>query len=173
MLAWLSVCSEVQTCIRPSWCHCHSLSLASVKFRLVLPFWYWLARVVPDTGPLNVYVCVPVRVCVLGHISIRIGITEDTQSVPADWCQRVAAYAKYNSAVWTVFRVTWLLEKSYVNTLSVDIPKMVQDRDTVTRKVHRKSYGLLNGTNKHDTEWPWQSLQLFEIFLLLTGEYNT
>jgi len=86
MLAWLSVCSEVQTCIRPSWCHCHSLSLASVKFRLVLPFWYWLARVVPDTGPLNVYVCAPVRVCVLGHISIRIGITEDTQSVPADWC---------------------------------------------------------------------------------------
>ena len=24
----------------PSWCHCHSLSLASVKSRLVLPFWY-------------------------------------------------------------------------------------------------------------------------------------
>ena len=31
VLAWLSVWSEVQTCIRPSWCHCHSLSLASVK----------------------------------------------------------------------------------------------------------------------------------------------
>ena len=31
MLAWLSVWSEVQTCIWPSWCHCHSLSLASVK----------------------------------------------------------------------------------------------------------------------------------------------
>ena len=28
MLAWLSVCSEVQTCIWPSWCHWHSLSLA-------------------------------------------------------------------------------------------------------------------------------------------------
>ena len=27
--------SEVQTCIWPSWCHCHSLSLASVKSRLV------------------------------------------------------------------------------------------------------------------------------------------
>ena len=35
----LSACSEVQTCIYPSWCHCHSLSLASVKSRLVLPFW--------------------------------------------------------------------------------------------------------------------------------------
>ena len=27
VLAWLSVWSEVQTCIWPSWCHCHSLSL--------------------------------------------------------------------------------------------------------------------------------------------------
>ena len=34
LLAWWSVWSEVQTCIRPSWCHCHSLSLASVKSRL-------------------------------------------------------------------------------------------------------------------------------------------
>ena len=24
LLAWLSVWSEVQTCIRPCWCHCHS-----------------------------------------------------------------------------------------------------------------------------------------------------
>ena len=40
VLVWLSVWSEVQTCICSSWCHCHSLSLASVKSRLVLPFWY-------------------------------------------------------------------------------------------------------------------------------------
>ena len=39
VLAWLSVWSEVQICIWPSWCHCHSLSLASVKSILVLPFW--------------------------------------------------------------------------------------------------------------------------------------
>ena len=58
LLAWLSVWSEVQTCIWPSWCHCHSLSLASVKSRLVLPFWYWLTWVVPDKGPLNGCVCV-------------------------------------------------------------------------------------------------------------------
>jgi len=36
VLAWFSVWSEVQTCIWPSWCHCHSLSLASVKSRLVV-----------------------------------------------------------------------------------------------------------------------------------------
>ena len=40
VLAWLTVWSQVQTCIRPSWCHCHSLSLVSVKSRLVLPFCY-------------------------------------------------------------------------------------------------------------------------------------
>jgi len=34
------------------------VSLASVKSRLVLPFWYWLTRVVPDKGPLNGCVCV-------------------------------------------------------------------------------------------------------------------
>jgi len=32
-------------------------SLASVKSRLVLPFWYRLTRVVPEKGPLNGCVC--------------------------------------------------------------------------------------------------------------------
>ena len=64
VLAWFSVWSEVQTCIWPSWCHCHSLSLTSVKSRLVLPFWYRLTRVVPEKGPLNGCVCV----CVTLHI---------------------------------------------------------------------------------------------------------
>ena len=53
VLAWLPVWSEVQTCIWPSWYHSHSLSLAPVKSRLVLPFWYQLTRVVPDKGPLT------------------------------------------------------------------------------------------------------------------------
>ena len=56
VLAWLSVWSDVQTktCIWPSGCHCHSLSLASVKSRLVLPSWYRLTWVVLEKGPLNV-----------------------------------------------------------------------------------------------------------------------
>ena len=57
VLAWLSACNKVQTCIWPSWCHFHSLSLASVKSRLVLPFWYRLTWVVPEKWPLNVCVC--------------------------------------------------------------------------------------------------------------------
>ena len=53
VLAWLSVWSEVQNCIWPNWWHCHSLSLALVKSRLVLPFWYRLTWVVPEKGLLN------------------------------------------------------------------------------------------------------------------------
>jgi len=34
LLAWLSVWSEVQTCIWPSWCHCHSLSLCFSKIQI-------------------------------------------------------------------------------------------------------------------------------------------
>jgi len=46
----------VQTCIWPSWYHCHSLSLASVKSRLVMPFWYRLTWVVPEKQPLHGFV---------------------------------------------------------------------------------------------------------------------
>jgi len=65
--AWLSVWSEVQTCICSSWCHCHSLSLASVKSRLVLPFWYRLNWAVPEKWPLNGCVCV----CILLNTTIH------------------------------------------------------------------------------------------------------
>ena len=59
VLAWLSVWSKVQiVCIWPSWCHCHSLSLASVQSRMALPFWYRLTRVVLKKGLLNGCVCV-------------------------------------------------------------------------------------------------------------------
>ena len=58
MLAWLSVWSEVQTCILHSRCHCHPLSLAPVKSRLILPLWYRLTWVVLDKGALNGCVCV-------------------------------------------------------------------------------------------------------------------
>jgi len=58
VLVWLSVLIEVQTCIWPSGCHGHSPSLASVKSRLVLPFWYRLTRVDPDKGPSVKRACV-------------------------------------------------------------------------------------------------------------------
>jgi len=57
---------EGQTCMWPSWCRCHTLSLDSVKSRLFLPFWYQLAWVVPEKRPLNGCVCV--CVCVWGLV---------------------------------------------------------------------------------------------------------
>ena len=54
-----------------------SPSLASVKSRLVLPFWYRLTWVVPDRGPLNVCVCVAgvggvVGSCVVAWVRRRL-----------------------------------------------------------------------------------------------------
>jgi len=46
-----------------------TLSLASVKSRLVLPFWYRLTRVVPDKGPSNGCVCVFLS----GHTHTHMG----------------------------------------------------------------------------------------------------
>ena len=66
VLAWSSVWSKVQTCIWPSWCYCHSLSLASVKSRLFLLYWYRLTRVVPDKEPLNGCVCIGIIVRMTG-----------------------------------------------------------------------------------------------------------
>ena len=94
VLAWLSVWSEVQTCIWPSWCHCHSLSLASVKSRLVLHFWYWLTRVVLDKGPLNACVCVHTlqggrKSCSSSSHRILRNTTDIFQIVPfvsLNWC---------------------------------------------------------------------------------------
>ena len=93
VLAWLSVWSEVQLMPLPltvscfnkiqigftflvpahlgspgkgplNGCVCVCVSLASVKSRLVLPFWYRLTRVLPDKGLLNRCVCACVRACV-------------------------------------------------------------------------------------------------------------
>ena len=92
VLAWLSVWNKVQTCIWLSWCHCHSLSLASVKSRLVLP-WYRPTRVVQEKGPLNGGVCVCViivncvrsvlRCCWLG---VRRSIRPVKNWVMRCWC---------------------------------------------------------------------------------------
>ena len=62
LLVWLIVWGEVRTCLWSSWCHCHSLSLASVKCRLILFLWYQFTQVVSDKGSLNMWVCMCVCV---------------------------------------------------------------------------------------------------------------
>ena len=73
-----------QTCICPIWCHCHSLSLVSVKSRLVLPFWYRLTQVVQEKGPLNARACVCVCLWISGNwlmiiLLHALGLPIDTQ----------------------------------------------------------------------------------------------
>jgi len=96
LLAWLSVWSEVQICVWPSWCHCHSLSLASVKSRLVLPFWYRLTQAVPEKRPLNVCVCVFLRYLLVAYLWVRVNNRDET-------CQRSAAEQSALTHTWRHF----------------------------------------------------------------------
>jgi len=61
-------------------CHCHSLSLASVKSRLVLPFWYRIARVVPEKGPLIGRVLLTNMILMLTLMMLMLILTQQSVS---------------------------------------------------------------------------------------------
>ena len=88
----------MQTCMWPSWCHCHSLSLASVKSRLVLLFWYRLTWVVLDKGPLNGCVCV----CVCER-----PVIEFSESIWTIWA--FLELGKYGTYAFLVMSITMSL----------------------------------------------------------------
>jgi len=57
--------------IWPSWCHCHSLTLASVKSRLVFPFWYQLTPGSPGQRAVKcVCVCVYQTCCCYTKVEV-------------------------------------------------------------------------------------------------------
>jgi len=88
------ICLELQTCIWPRWCHCHSLSLASVKSRLVLPLWYRLTRVVSEKGPFN-FKRVCMYVDIRGHywcMCCILDIVFCSKYVHAEACMGVLKY---------------------------------------------------------------------------------
>ena len=97
-MAWLSVWSEMQTCIRPSWCHCHSLSLAPVKSRLVLHFWYRLTWVVLGKGPLNGCVCTVQQSVASTRVQGRGDEPREPTVRVSDWSELVASYSRMKSA---------------------------------------------------------------------------
>ena len=118
VLVWLSVWSEVQTCIWPNWCHCHSLSLASVKSRLVSPIWYRLTRVVPDTRPLNrcKTLCVQTWVSQLHLVQRSANSANFTKTGYPSWCQPRKSHTPLSfftagkrkekcSSIYTIFRI--------------------------------------------------------------------
>ena len=104
VLALLSVWSEVQTCIQPSWCHCHTLSLAPVKSRLVWPFWYRLTWVVPDKGPLSR--------CILSFLFIdAFHVTFDKissiRSIIGTFSNRRCAIPYYSRDIQVILHFPW------------------------------------------------------------------
>ena len=138
MLSWLSVWSEVQTCIQPSWCHCHSLSLASVKSRLVLPFWYRLTWVVLDKGSFNgrVYVCVFLNVWCL--LNIHAGACDTvTQALQADTAMKTLMN------VWWTPHSVWMVQCAPTQTahFSVHVPM-----DTSAATVHWTTSAMVTVT---------------------------
>ena len=131
VLTWLSVWSEVQTCTWLSHCHCHSLSLASVKSRLVLPFWYRLTRVVPDKGSLNRCVCNLNWKCRLTQIDMYNG------------CKMVVVVV-YQQYLFNIlfFRTAWICPhqkvKAYCTVLKQEMMgcnKMMENRRALWKKI--------------------------------------
>ena len=140
VLAWLSVWSEVQTCIWPSWYHghCHSLSLASVKSRLVFPFWYRLTRVVLEKWPLNGCVCV--CVCAILQIyALTHSLTHSLDITTASYCSSnpttIAYYWQLQRAVScrqpTMFLYTSLHQTGSHYSVSVGLRTGCTDALTV------------------------------------------
>ena len=132
VLASLSAWSEVQTCWS-SWCHCHSLSLASVKSRLVLPSWHQFTRVVPEKGPLNVCVCV----C--------------TRAWNTFWTNRTSWLAAKSSTSgrsvfsWTVYSL--LSSQGFARWLHSDLSVLAQQISAITfRLSYDSSRSLVTGT---------------------------
>ena len=131
VLAWLSVWSQVQTCIWPSWCHCHSLSLASVKSRLVLPFWYRLTWVVPEKGPLNVCVCVLSNYC-RDMLKSLILCCEPLPLVTNLWCSSLRSFMTFLQAQLCVFvchspiNDAWSLQVAAATSYCHKLSRLVQ-----------------------------------------------
>ena len=115
VLAWLSLWSKLQTCMWPSWCHCHSLSLASAESRLVLSFWYQFTRVVPDRGPLNV--------CVL-HTHTHTRLTAICLGLPG------SASTRKVQSIWILLKqetvggsgISWAICKSAPRSRQITTP---------------------------------------------------
>ena len=94
VLAWLSVWSEVQICIWPSWYHCNSLSLASVKSRLVFTFLVLAHPGSPGKRAVK-------RVCVCGSVHyIKLTITK--LLVHSIILYAIILYCYCSYFVWTV-----------------------------------------------------------------------
>jgi len=130
---WRGCLSGAQySCIWPSWCHCHSLSVASVKSKLVLPFWYRLTRVVPEKGPLNGCVCVCACVCVSDTMDIKC---ENGTTKCITWKLKQKITKKWTNAV--------ICCKTYLDI-------MPTSDNNMARKVLKITTYYIHYINKHE-----------------------
>ena len=120
----------MQTCMWPRRCHCHSLSLASVKSRLVLPFWYRLTRVVPDKGPLN------------GCVSV---LQRQKKRQTDGWTDPWLCLLKHLLSADRLHQVTWhvrMLDDVLAQTVSAATRSTIQQsNDTCTLTILSQSIG--------------------------------
>jgi len=137
VLAWLSVWSKVQTCIWPSWCHCHSLSLASVKSRLVFTF-----LVPAHLGSPGQRAVKQVCVCVCTSVAIK-----DKPAVPVHnyhlkrLCINYLAcnlVILYPMLAWTVTTLACLPVLAHFATWSCKFLTNVRDWDLPCPKLARR-----------------------------------
>jgi len=113
------------------WPSCHSLSLASVKSRLVLPFLYRLTRVVLDKGPLNGCVCVCVCDEVLMWFCLEQGADrlQMVQLMPLPSPSSLASF-KSRLVIPFWYRLSQVvLEKRPLNGCSSSSSSLASDRD--------------------------------------------
>ena len=178
MIVW----SEAQTCIWPGWCHCHWLSLASVKSRLVLPFWYRLTRVFPEKCAVkHVYVyyklydhtfqvkCLLIWWLELRDIAFRLPADKHSiwqEAVSYVWvCCNLWTYlfdlplALSNSTLSTVTGWLWLCECAacQVRPLQEDVARVWESRpgaEEITRWTNSAGQGW-----RHHWEWSCQQVR--------------
>ena len=139
VLIWLSVWSKVQTCIWPRWCHCHSLSLASVKSRLVFTFLVPAHPGSPGKRAVKrVYVCTGAENCIFVENSLH-----------TNECQNLR-----NLTCWT--NSPWHPQESHQNAgwkLTSGIPG-------VDLQLFQLTMILLSFlTSKHQSHWYWHLQQ--------------
>jgi len=103
MLAWLSVWGEVRICVRPSWSHCHSLSLAWVKSRLVLVPAHWVIphKVQRAIKQMCVCVCLTKRDSICWHCAALYTMCRRWHKVDGEWFVEHWCACKWLGATWT------------------------------------------------------------------------
>ena len=160
VLAWLSGWREVQTCVWPSWCHCYSLSLASVKSR----FFTVLVPAHLGSPGQSAIKRVCVCVCVLYFVSPWIVSKTDRKFSKVFQCvQSINLLSNKDqrpltSGIVIVYRV----QSVYTQTHLYNGP--LSGTTWVSR--HQKGK-TLDFTKARDSEWQWHQLGHMQVGTML------